>query len=65
MEQTFIVAVDDGDCRYEYPLTLKNGDDVSIYDIYKKLCEAYNVEPKGGIYCPSKAKAVKQILEIP
>jgi len=60
---TFIISIDDGDCRYEYPLTLKNGIDVSIHDIYKALCKEYKVETVEGVYCASrKAKEIKKIL---
>jgi len=61
-KHTFVISVDDGDCRYEYPLTLKNGDHVSIRDIYKVLCSHYKVEPAEGIYRPSKAKEIKKLL---
>jgi hypothetical protein len=57
-KHTFIISIDDGDCRYEYPLTVKNGKDVSIHDIYKTLCKAYKVEPVEGVlegvYLPGK-----------
>ena len=62
MKHTFIVAIDDGDCRYEYPLTLKDGNTVSIREIYKTLCKAYKVEPKEGICCPSKKRELKKLL---
>lgn len=64
MKHTFIIAIDDGDCRYEYPLTLKNGSEISIHDIYKKICKSYKVNPLSGIYCPSKAREIKSLLGI-
>jgi uncharacterized hydantoinase/oxoprolinase family protein len=64
MKHTFIIGIDDGGCRYEYPLVIKDGQNISIHDIYLTLCKAYDTRPSEGIYCPSKANAVKTILDI-
>jgi hypothetical protein len=64
-QHTFIIGIDDGDCRYEYPLTLEDGCNISIHEIYKTLCKAYHINPsEQAIYVPSKASAVKTILDI-
>jgi predicted extracellular nuclease len=62
MKWTFIIGIDDGDCKYEYPLIITG--DVSINDIYKKLCKAYKVEPKEGSYHPSTANVLKRIKQL-
>lgn len=52
-EHTFLISIDDGDCKYNYPLTIENGEDVSIREIYEKLCGFYNVKPAEGTIWPS------------
>jgi len=60
---TYVIAIDDGDCRYEYPITLPNGYNTSILEIYKKICKTYKVEPQDGIWRKSIAREVLKILD--
>lgn len=45
-KHVFNISIDDGYDEILYPLELT--EDISIQDIYEKLCKAFKVEPEKG-----------------